>query len=565
VERKDVRYRFLVGISLAAFALDAVLVLALERHAALVATAVITVGLALLFTAMDLARRHRWLVPLLFWTALSIPIVKHLGRGDGLPAINADHLIVYPVDAVILIGLAWALVSLARRRAGPEAGKTDMAAAATQLFKPDFLTWAILALIATTAVSIYPAVFKAPAVFALLDGARIYAVYVLFRYVAARGAEPILAGLFVVAAGQGILCALELFAENNFGLWQEPGWANFSLPGQSGIWKEISVARCGGTFGPNVTAQFLQIVLPFGAVWFLTARKGAPGKRTKYLILVLLTTFALAATFSRGGWLGAGAAMTVLILIAFAKRKKLGAPAWSAATLVLLAALLLLPATAVFAWRNGTGDSLGTAPRLEEWSAAVEIIKDHPLLGVGKGNSVGITRLRQPWASRYPVHNVYLLYWAETGLVGLLSFVALLFASFWLAARALRNNTGSNAAFGAAALAAFAGLAVRMLVAMSFTHPLVNLTFIALTGAAAGAAANAARAQNARARRQRPAGRLALTEAPAENIYQTSPAPAREENRVGLGCANDYAPRRRDVDRSVYLRERRISGERDER
>jgi hypothetical protein len=497
VAEKNCKYPALLAVVLAAVALDAVLVVALERHAALVATAIITVGLALLSTVTDLARRHRWLLPLLFWTALSLPIVKHLGQGEGLPAINADHLIVYPVDPVILIGLAWALVSTARGRAGPEAGKTGLAAAAVQLFKPDLIAWAILALTATSVVSIYPAVFKAPAFFSLLDVARIYAVYFLFRYLTARGTRPVLTGLFVVATGQAVLCVVELCAQNNFGLWQQPGWANFSVPGLTGVWKEISIARCGGTYGPNITAQFLQIVLPFGAALFLTARKSTSQQRVKYLILVILTVFALSATFSRGGWLGAGTAIAVLLIITSFSRKKLGAPSWSVATLIILGAVLLLPATAVIACRNATGDSLGTATRFEEWSTALEMIKDHPIFGAGKGNYVGITRLTQPWALRYPVHNVYLLYWAETGLVGLLSFVALLFSSFWLAARALRKNTGGNAAFGAAALAAFAGLATRMLVSMSFIHPLVNLTFIALAGAVAAAAANATPAEDA--------------------------------------------------------------------
>ncbi len=486
-----------MGVVLAAVALDAVLVFALERHAALVATVVITVGLALVSAVTGFARRHRWLLPLLFWTALSLPIVKHLGRGEGLPAINADHLIVYPVDPIILIGLVWALVSNARGEAAPHIGKKGLAEAAARLFKPDLMAWAILAVSAATALSIYPAVFRAPAAFALLDVARIYAVYVLFRHLAVQGARPVLIGLFAVAAGQGLLCVVELFAQNNFGLWQQPGWARFAVPGMTGVWKEVIIARCGGTFGPNVTAQFFQVVLPFGAAFFLTTRKDVPARRIKYLFLLLLTVFALSATFSRGGWLGAGTALGVLLLIAWFKRKKLGVPSWSVATLMMLGAILLIPATAVIACRNDAGDSLGTATRFEEWSTAIEMIKDHPLLGAGKGNYVGITRLSKPWALRYPVHNVYLLYWAEIGLVGFLSFVALLFSSFWLAARAFRNNTGRNAVFALAALAAFAGLAVRMLVSMSFIHPLVNLTFIAIVGTVAAAAANPTPAEDA--------------------------------------------------------------------
>jgi hypothetical protein len=80
---------------------------------------------------------------------------------------------------------------------------------------------------------------------------------------------------------------------------------------------------------------------------------------------------------------------------------------------------------------------------------------------------------------------------------------------------------------------------------MSFSHPLVNLTFIALAGTAAGAAANAARTL-----RQRPARALLVTGAPGENVPENSFAPEREANGVG---------------RAVYVRAARASGESDER
>jgi hypothetical protein len=49
----------------------------------------------------------------------------------------------------------------------------------------------------------------------------------------------------------------------------------------------------------------------------------------------------------------------------------------------------------------------------------------------------------------------------------------------------VRQNTGVDTAFGLAAFAAFAGIALRMLVSMSFVHPFVILTFVALAATAA--------------------------------------------------------------------------------
>gem|GEM_PF-1530416 len=493
------KYRVIMGITLAAATLAGAVLFALERHAALGGIALITVGFTLVSAVTGLTERYRWLLPLLFWTALSLPVVKHFGQGDGLPAINADHLIVYPVDVVILIGLASALVSNIRTGNTAYIDKKGLVKAAAELFKPDLMAWVILAAGAVGALSIYPAAFRAPAAFALLDAARIYAVYVLFRRLAVRGVRPVLFGLLTVAAAQSLLCAVELFSQHNFGLWQDPGWARFIIPGKIGGWKQILVARCGGTFGPNVTAQFFQVVLPFGAVFFLAAGKAVYERRAKYFLLLILTVFALFATFSRGGWLGGGTALAVLVIAAWFKRKKVEFPSRSVVALITLGVILLLPAVAVIACRESAGDSLGTATRLEEWSTALAMIKDHPLLGVGKGNYVELARLSKPWTLRYPVHNVYLLFWAETGLVGFLAFAALLFTSFWFAARAFRDNTGSNGAFGLAALGAFAGLAVRMFVSMSFIHPLVNLTFIAIAATVARTAADFTPAEKAAA------------------------------------------------------------------
>jgi O-antigen ligase len=117
------------------------------------------------------------------------------------------------------------------------------------------------------------------------------------------------------------------------------------------------------------------------------------------------------------------------------------------------------------------------------------MIRDHPLLGVGRGNYLELARLYNPWTLEYPVHNVYLLSWAETGIIGLVALGALLVGAFRAAGRTLRGRAGYDAAFGLAALAAFAGIAVRMFVSMSFVHPFVSLTFVALAGTAAALSA----------------------------------------------------------------------------
>jgi O-antigen ligase len=73
---------------------------------------------------------------------------------------------------------------------------------------------------------------------------------------------------------------------------------------------------------------------------------------------------------------------------------------------------------------------------------AKQMIEDHPVLGVGANNySLALARYETPefaadW--HYTVHDKYLLVWAETGVVGLLAFLAFLLVTVrrgWLVIR----------------------------------------------------------------------------------------------------------------------------------
>lgn len=439
--------------------------------------AVVEIGVAAGWTA-----RRPWLLPVFFWAALSVPLVKHLARGGGLPAVNADHVVAYPVDFVILLGLVWVFLSRFKEERRTRQGSAALGRALADLFKPDLISWAVAAAAFATVASLYHAPRLEPTLAALADVARLYAAYVLFRRLGARGPRPVLVGLLAAAAAHGALCLLEFFAQNNFGLWEKPGWGAFIFAGVSPEAAQLLIARGGGTFEPNVTSQFLQMALPFAAAYFLAA---AGGRRVLSLVIFLLTAAALFVTFSRGGWFGAAVALAVVIAAAWVKKRAVGAPTWTLAAMTAAGVILLIPAVAVVLARGAQGDQLSAAYRLADWRAALAMIRDHPLLGVGKGNYLELARFYNRWTLEYPVHNVLLLSWAETGILGLGAFVALLVGAFRAAGRAVRENTGVDAAFGLAAFAAFAGIVLRMFVSMSFIHPFVSLTFVALAAAAA--------------------------------------------------------------------------------
>ncbi len=426
------------------------------------------------------AGRQRWLYPLLFWAALSLPLVKHFGGYGGLPTINADHLIVYPVDVILFIGLVWATVSAVTAR---DEGVRSTRAALRRLgaiFRPDLFGGAIVALGAAALVSVYHAPKPVLVFVGLIDIARFYATYILFRYLAADGGRPVALAFLVAAAAQAALCLVEFFSQNNFGLWEKPGWGGF-VGGPKPKLAPLLLARAGGTFEPNITAHFLQIALPFAAVYFLAAKGG---RRLFFLLLTALLWAAIFFTFSRGGWLGAEVAFAVVVISGWALRRRLRAPWPATLVLTLSAVVLLLPTACILLARGAGGDFLSAASRVTDWRTALAMIRDHPLLGVGKGNYVGLAQLYNRWALGFPVHNIYLLTWAETGILGLSALAALIYGAFRAPARLLKSDRATDVAFGVAAVAAFAGVAVRMFISMSFIHPLVILTFGALAAAA---------------------------------------------------------------------------------
>jgi O-antigen ligase len=249
----------------------------------------------------------------------------------------------------------------------------------------------------------------------------------------------------------------------------------------------------GGFEQPNPFGGFMGLVWPVaaalaGGMWL--TRRIAPHKllSAACAIVALLSAGALLASYSRGAWLGAAAAAAILLLGALRP-----ASARPAVLLVLLAAALLIggrglwPQWIVARVSSITQDFAGAdvrgvvpttanfavVERLAHWQAGAEMAAAHPWLGVGLGNYAAAypryRLLRWPLALGH-AHNFYLNLAAETGLPGLLIFVALLLAAALQAWRALRAARGWQRALALGLLAAGAHLATHSLVDNFFVN-----------------------------------------------------------------------------------------------
>ena len=147
--------------------------------------------------------------------------------------------------------------------------------------------------------------------------------------------------------------------------------------------------------------------------------------------------------YSRGGWLGFILAGLIVILIGKSinmKRKVL---------LVLASILVAFSLFAPFRKRLFSKDTLiptAWADRVPMWETAVYLFQKSPLLGIGVGNYELYIYTYKPKhefkekKTHSHAHNTYLELLAETGILGLLSFLAILFIFFRKAFVKIRND-----------------------------------------------------------------------------------------------------------------------------
>jgi O-antigen ligase len=141
---------------------------------------------------------------------------------------------------------------------------------------------------------------------------------------------------------------------------------------------------------------------------------------------------ALILTLSRGGWISLVLSLTVMCALAWYR-------GWLSLTVpfVLIAVGLLL--ALLFQDLIGArlfGDDKGSAlSRIPLMQIAFQMVKDHPLLGVGSNNFATVfgqyvtPRFSQEWL--YTVHNKYFLVWSETGTVALGAYLWFLISAIY--------------------------------------------------------------------------------------------------------------------------------------
>lgn len=165
-------------------------------------------------------------------------------------------------------------------------------------------------------------------------------------------------------------------------------------------------------------------------------------------------------------------------------------PKWTIAIAAFYCALSLYPLFLVYQKRIQFGDGGSASGRVYLSKIALETISESPLIGFGAGNCHLATqtvadqaKYRALWY--YTIHCKYLLVWIETGIIGLLAFLAILGNGLRYGISAWRTRDPALSVLALGLIAALAGHMVHMLVDIFNSLAQVQMLWFVLGLAAA--------------------------------------------------------------------------------
>ncbi len=139
-------------------------------------------------------------------------------------------------------------------------------------------------------------------------------------------------------------------------------------------------------------------------------------------------------TFSRGAWAGLLIGVLLMLFIFlikkdFLKQRELLKIILASGVLIFVLSNLYSGLVLTRLSKDTRLEIKSNTERIESFTDAKELLKDNWLFGVGIGNyTLALREMKsdQPIWDYQPVHNVFLLVWAEVGILGLLGFLGFL-------------------------------------------------------------------------------------------------------------------------------------------
>ncbi len=376
---------------------------------------------------------------LVLWTLLRPRVALYL-LPIAIPWGSLDTITISSLNAnsadilVILLIVSWLGSFVLRSQGFRKIGSLDVEKEPL----PRYLVIAAIALLFAMIISVATAQSVTASIKDLIKWVEFLAVLLIgAKYLRTRNQIWLLAVVMILA---GVSQAFYGYAQNFLNL----GPQSFIRDG--GL-------RVYGTFNqPNPYAGYINMSLPIALSLMLLGRNWA----TRILAgtAAILLGAAEYLTKSNGGEIAITVAILFIFIVGFPQLRKLAA-AGGVGILVLIAALLagVIPqrltqpilsklGLVAISFTSPSAQDYSTAERLAHWIAGINMFLDHPLTGVGIGNygtayapyhvTIFVNSLDH-------AHNYYINTAAETGIIGLTTFVLFLIAMFVAGSHAYRT------------------------------------------------------------------------------------------------------------------------------
>ncbi len=227
--------------------------------------------------------------------------------------------------------------------------------------------------------------------------------------------NTMLGALLLFVALCGLYAMVQYFTLNGL---PEIYWGNANEP-----------KRAIAFFGhPNFYALFaapaLALLIPFVANYFMRRQEGKQLVEWGAIALWLIGAAGLLLSLSRGGWLGLALAVGLYAVVAAPRKIRIAIFGIG----VVLVGLVLANTNLRYRVLLPFKGEKSAVSRFSLWDTGWKAISEHPFTGQGlTGFSRNWDRLNtDPNIDRhnYP-HNIFLNFWTETGVLGLLAFIVL--------------------------------------------------------------------------------------------------------------------------------------------
>lgn len=330
------------------------------------------------------------------------------------------------------------------------------------------------------AVMLFMLIFNSPDYAISLEGFRAIVQYILWYFVVIqllrdkKSAKNVCLALVLATGLMGIHGVFQYI----IGVEMPAGWVDQNEAGvRTRVYSILT--------SPNIMGSLMTLVAPI-SVSFVFSEKNIY-KKLLFAFLSLMMVASLVFTFSRGAWIGFAVAVAIYVFI---KDKRMFIPAIVFAVIVVLAvpsvgnriAYMLSPEYIESSLRGG---------RLVRWLTGLEILEQAPLLGTGLGHFGGAVAINHGLThlvginvvKTFYMDNYYLKTAVESGIIGFLAFVMLMYSVFISSVRTI-NVTEEKAMkeLEIGILAGLSGVMIHNWVENVFEVPLMTSLFWLLAG-----------------------------------------------------------------------------------